>query len=68
MNIILADVGGTNARFAVSGRDDPPLRHITRLRCADFEGFEDAFKRFKAGLTRDEQSGYHVLSLAVAGQ
>lgn len=67
MSIILADVGGTYARFAISAGKHPSLRHITRLRCMDFDGFEDAFKRFLAGLPRDEQSSYHVLSLAVAG-
>lgn len=67
MSFIIADVGGTNARFAVSAPDGLPLRHITHLRCADFEGLEDAFERFLAGLPRDEQSGRHVLSLAVAG-
>ena len=67
MKLILADVGGTNARFAVSAQGDPSLRHITNLRCTDFEGFEDAFERFLAGLPPDEQRGHHLLSLAVAG-
>ena len=67
MKLILADIGGTNARFAVSVQGDPSLRHITNLRCTDFEGFEYAFERFLAGLPRDEQSGYHEMSLAVAG-
>ena len=67
MKLIVADIGGTNARFAVSEKGNPSLRHITYLRCSDFEGFEDAFERFLAGLPRDEQSGHHLLSLAVAG-
>jgi glucokinase len=66
MSLIVADVGGTNARFAVSVQGDSSLRHITHLRCADFDGFEDAFERFLVGLPRDVQSGYHVLSLVVA--
>ena len=67
MSLILADVGGTNARFAVSAPDDPSLRHITHLRCADFEGFEEAFERFLVGLPLHERGGRHGLSLAVAG-
>ena len=67
MRLIVADIGGTNARFAVSARGEPSLRHITHLRCADFEKFEDAFEGFLAGLPRDEQTSHHVLSLAVAG-
>jgi len=67
MSLILADVGGTNARFALSAQDDPSLRHITHLQCAAFECFEDAFDRFLTGLPGSEQEGRHVLSLAVAG-
>ena len=44
MRLIVADIGGTNARFAVSTQGEPSLRHITHLRCADFVGFEDAFE------------------------
>ena len=67
MRLIVADIGGTNARFAVSAQGEPSLRHITHLRCADFVGFEDAFERFLTGLPRNELIGHHVLSLAVAG-
>ena len=67
MRLIVADIGGTNARFAVSVQGEPSLRHITNFRCADFVGFEDAFERFLIGLPRDEQSSHHLLSLAVAG-
>ena len=67
MRLIVADIGGTNARFAISEQCDSSLRHITYLRCSDFEGFEDAFETFLAGLPPDEQSGHHLLSLAVAG-
>ena len=67
MNLILADVGGTNARFAVSSQDDMSLHHITYLRCADFESFEDAFESFLTRLPCGGPSDRHVLSLAVAG-
>jgi glucokinase len=67
MGIILADVGGTNARFALSSQGDPSLRHVTYLRCADFESFQDAFESFMARLPVDERNDNHELSLAVAG-
>ena len=38
MSLIVADVGGTNARFAASVQGDSSLRHITHLSCADFDG------------------------------
>ena len=65
--LILADVGGTNARFAISAQGDPALTHISHLRCADFVGFEDAFERFLNALPSDKQHGSHSLSLAAAG-
>ena len=55
MRLIVADIGGTNARFAVSSQGETSLCHITHLRCADFVGFEDAFERFLTGLPCDEQ-------------
>lgn len=67
MSFIISDVGGTNARFAVAAPDNLSLRHITHMQCADFDRFEDAFERFLSGLPQEEQSGHHLLSLAVAG-
>jgi len=67
MGIVIADVGGTNVRFAVSSNEDPTLRHIAYLRCADFERFEDAFASFLASLPCSEQNDCYSLSLAVAG-
>lgn len=67
MRLIVADIGGTNARFALSSQGDPSLRHVTYLRCADFESFHDAFESFLARLPVDEQDANHELSLSVAG-
>lgn len=67
MTLIVADVGGTNARFAVSSQNDPSLHHVTYLRCADFESFEDACESFLAPLREAENPGPSALSLAVAG-
>jgi glucokinase len=39
---LLADVGGTNARFASQSRPQGPLEHCGSYRCADFETLWDA--------------------------
>ena len=49
MSTLLADVGGTNVRFALADTDsDPPLRvdTIRRYRVADFAGFSDAARAY----------------------
>jgi len=67
MSLIVADVGGTNARFALASQDSPELRHIAYLRCADFENLEDACMTFLGNLPRAEGRRPDALSLAVAG-
>jgi glucokinase len=47
---LLADIGGTNVRFALlaPGSDEP--REETNLVCADFEGLEQATRHYLAGV------------------
>ena len=72
MPVTVADIGGTNARFAISSPKSLRLQHVTYLRCADFAGVEDAYAHFLASvpeaIMQDEDGRTpHVLSLAVAG-
>lgn len=72
MAVIVADIGGTNARFAISSPNSPGLQHVCYLRCADFAGVEDAYAHFAASVPEairpDQADGApQVLSLAVAG-
>ncbi|HCA14192.1 MAG TPA: glucokinase, partial [Alphaproteobacteria bacterium] len=48
MPVTVADIGGTNARFAISSPKSLRLQHVTYLRCADFAGVEDAYAHFLA--------------------
>ena len=50
VNRLLADIGGTNVRFALlpPGSDQP--REETNLVCADFEGLEAAARHYLAGV------------------
>ena len=39
---IVADIGGTNARFACAADAESRLQHVTTLKCADYPGVDDA--------------------------
>ena len=42
MSIIVADIGGTNARFATVDEAGGPLVNVARLRCGDYPKIGDA--------------------------
>lgn len=44
--VLLADVGGTNVRFAVSTENGAPLQCVTSMRCADFDRPLDAVTQY----------------------
>jgi len=67
MSLIVADVGGTNARFAMASQHDAVLHHVTHLRCAEFASLEDACVTFLANLPPAEGKAPKAMSLAVAG-
>lgn len=46
---LIADIGGTNVRFALVGADGVPT-HTTPMRCADFKGPAEAAKAFLAAV------------------
>lgn len=60
---IVADIGGTNARFALADEDNA-LREITVFVCADYLTPEDAIRAYmqQAGVT-----GADAICLAIAG-
>jgi glucokinase len=45
-SVLLADIGGTNVRFALSTASDAPLQCIKVMRCADFERPLDAVRQY----------------------
>ena len=49
---VLADIGGTNARFAWQDGPGAPLQQVTVLRCADFESLESAFREYLRRIDR----------------
>ncbi|MBT8403710.1 MAG: glucokinase [Gemmatimonadetes bacterium] len=62
--VLIADIGGTNARFALVGDTPRDLRGIEVLACADFEGIEDGIARY---LERQGVDRIVEACLAVAG-
>lgn len=61
---IVADIGGTNARFACAARNETRLQHVTTLKCADYPGVDAAIRTFR------EQLPAHTVDticLAIAG-
>jgi glucokinase len=61
---IVADIGGTNARFSYVTSDNDRLQNIQCFPCADFPYLADAFKSYMSQATLAE---VHGICLAVAG-
>lgn len=61
---IVADIGGTNARFAWVAPDDDQLRGIEIFPCADFAFLPDAIRAY---IGRGHVEGVDHVCLAVAG-
>lgn len=61
---IVADIGGTNARFAYAADGSNELQHIETLKCAAYAGIEEAFRAYVAKLPPGNVS---TLCLAIAG-
>ncbi len=61
---IVADIGGTNARFALASQAEAPLQCVSVFRCADFVRFEDALEAYQEALR--ERSAPQVVSVCLA--
>lgn len=61
---IVADIGGTNARFATVGKSPRQLERIEVLTCADYPRIDDAIDAY---LDRSGITGVTGVCLAVAG-
>ncbi|UAK23526.1 glucokinase [Sphingomonas nostoxanthinifaciens] len=62
---VVADIGGTNARFATATKDASgkiTLENRVTLRTADFPSFESAFQNYAAGLATPPSEGVFALA------
>jgi glucokinase len=62
--LLIGDIGGTNARFAMAHPERPGFSNVVTLKCADFAWADDAIRHYL-----DEQSAGapDVICLAAAG-
>lgn len=63
-SLLIGDIGGTNARFALADRDTPGFSQVETLSCADFASADFAIKAY---LKEAEAPAPAVVCLAVAG-
>lgn len=61
---VVADIGGTNARFALAAQTEASLQCVQVFRCADFVRFEDALAAYLQGVRG--QHAPQVLSVCLA--
>ena len=62
--LVVGDIGGTNARFALANQTHPGFRAVVELKCADFETSGDAIRTF---LDRVGAGVPDAMCLAAAG-
>lgn len=63
---VLADVGGTHARFAIVRGDEPDLHCLQTYDCADYGCFEDVVAAYFATLAAADLGCLHSACFAIA--
>lgn len=63
---LLADIGGTNIRLALSDTAGAPLQCIRTMRCADFAHLEDAVRQYLGVIAAERAPMPGLFCLAVA--
>ena len=58
MKLLVADIGGTNARFAYQEKNNSDLNNFAYLKCSDYENIYDAIEHYqqKNNLTVENMS------------
>ncbi len=62
--LLVGDIGGTNARFALANTRHPGFHDVVELKCADFETSGDAIRHFLARVGAGKPA---AICLAAAG-
>ena len=62
--LLIGDIGGTNARFALADPEQPGFRDPVTLKCADFASADDAIRHYLDDVAAHAPE---VICLAVAG-
>src|SRR5690606_29928873 len=61
--VLVADIGGTNARFSVADQDTLQLRYFATYRCAEFPSLTEVARKYLSGLPKPPK----LAAVAVAG-
>ncbi len=62
--LLIGDIGGTNARFALATPDRPGFHSLLELQCEDFATVDDAIRHYLSGTSADRPD---AVCLAAAG-
>jgi glucokinase len=62
--LLIGDIGGTNARFALATPDQPGFHDVLTLKCADYASADDAIRHYLGDVSAASPG---VICLAVAG-
>lgn len=62
--LLIGDIGGTNARFALATTDRPGFHGVLELQCADFASADDAISHY---LEKTKAGAPEAVCLAAAG-
>ena len=62
--LLIGDIGGTNARFALADNESPGFSQVVTLNCADYESADQAIREY---LDQVGASTPEVVCLAAAG-
>lgn len=62
--LLIGDIGGTNARFALASPERPAFHDALTLKCADFACADDAIRHYLDEMSADKPD---VICLAAAG-
>ena len=62
MKLLVADIGGTNARFAYQEKNNGDITNFAYLKCSDFENIYDAIEHYQQKNNLDIEN----MSIAVA--
>lgn len=62
--LLIGDIGGTNARFAIADAERPGFSAAMTLQCADYASADDAIRHYLSEMSAEAPN---VICLAVAG-
>ena len=66
--VLVADIGGTNARFAVADQDTLQLTNVASYRCAEFPSIIDVARGYLSGIPNPPKIAAMAVAAPVGGE